>query len=88
MAAQLPILSGVIQEPIVLAVAVIVVCLIAIVALTAVFSKKETRREMALEVLRVLVRDRGRDRGSSERPTDDRPIRGRRDPPDLPPPNP
>jgi hypothetical protein len=57
------------------------VCLIAVIALTAVFSSKPARRKAALEVLRLLLPGRKPNPFPSA-------TRRRREPPAIDPPNP
>jgi hypothetical protein len=73
------------REPAILALAAIYACLIAVIALTAVFTSKPARRKAALEVLELLRPGRRRTRAVGQQP---RQPRRRRDPPGLPPPNP
>lgn len=73
------------REPAILALAAIYACLIAVIALTAVFTSRPARRKAALEVLELLLPGRRRTHAASQQP---RQLRRRRDPPGLPPPNP
>jgi hypothetical protein len=73
------------REPAMLGLAMIYPCLIAVIALTAVFTSRPARRKAALEVLALLLPGRRRTHTIVQQP---RQPRRRRDPPDLPPPNP
>jgi hypothetical protein len=74
------------HEATILAPAVIYACLIAVIALTAVFSSRPARRKAALEVLRLLLPGRRNIRAVDRWPPAHRAAR-RPDPPGLPPPN-
>ncbi len=84
MAAEFAFLTN--HEAAILAPAVIYACLIAVIALTAVFSSRPARRKAALEVLRLLLPGRRNIRAVGLWPPGHRTDR-RRDPPGLPPPN-
>lgn len=73
------------REPAILALAAIYACLIAVIALTAVFASRPARRKAALDVLELLLPGRRRTHTIGQQPGQPR---RRRDPPSLPPPNP